>query len=51
MAVAQGEAFICVTDFPEVKLPWENFHGYEEGNKRIPHGSSRHKFHGTAVAP
>ena len=41
MAVAQGEATVRVTDFPEVKLAWANFHGYEKRNKRIPHGSSR----------
>ena len=32
----RGSNVLCVTDFPTVKLPWENFHGYVKKNKKIP---------------
>ena len=39
----RGSNFLCVTDFPKVKLPRGNFHGYVKKNKRIAHDSSRGK--------
>ena len=32
----RGSNVLCVTDFPTVKLPWENFHGYVKTNKKFP---------------
>ena len=43
----RGNNFLCVPDFPKVKLPRGNFHGYVKKNKRITHDSSRpRKFYG-----
>ena len=42
----RGSNFLCATDFPRVKLPSGNFHGYVKKNKRISHGSSRGNFYG-----
>ena len=43
----RGNNFLCVADFPKVKLPRGNFHGYVKKNKRITHDSSRpRKFYG-----
>ena len=41
-AVAQREEnVLCEMDFPKVKFPRRNFHGYVKKNKRIRHDSSR----------
>ena len=49
----RGRNFLCVTDFPKVKIAWENFHGYIEKNKRITHDndSSPGKFYGLIAEP
>ena len=41
-----GSNFLCVTDFPKVKIVSGNFHGFVKKNKRITHDSSRGKYYG-----
>ena len=40
----RGSNFLCLTDFPRVKLPRGNFHGYVKKNKKNAYHSSRGNF-------